>query len=361
LPSVGDARNIARQSMTKARSGINPVEERREQQAVVKTEAAANAFTFAKLADLFINQYAARKQKRTTLYQTQRLLNRAMLFWSDKPVRDIKKGDVLELLDSIAAKRQRVWREGSVDQPLTEARAVQVCLTTLFRWAMAEDHIALNPMVGIRSDRFGKVSERERVLTNDEIRAFWSAMDEVGWPYGPIGKLLLLTLQREGEVAGLRWSELNNAIWNLPAERAKNGRSHIIHLSEQALSIINALPRINGDLMFPSSKEKPVTGFQDIKRKVDDLMRAWLGRLDHWTWHDLRRSATTGMASELRIAPHVVDKILNHSSVIRGVAAIYNRSAYLEERQQALVAWGRYVEYLVTPRTDNVVDMRRLG
>src|SRR5215468_1922105 len=77
-----------------------------------------------------------------------------------------------------------------------------------------------------------------------------------------------------------------------------------------------------------------------------------------WTLHDIRRTATTGMA-RLKIPPHVVDRILNHKSgTIRGVAAIYNRFAYLDERRAALEVWGRYVDNLVMPAPANIVQLR---
>jgi integrase len=155
-------------------------------------------------------------------------------------------------------------------------------------------------------------------------------------------------------------------VWKLPGERTKNGNVHLVHLSPQALAILDGLPEIAdvNKLVFPMSRGGRHRGFSNIKRRVDEAMRVELAKLGrefkHWTWHDLRRTATTLMAERLRVAPHVVDKILNHtSSTIRGVARVYNRSTYLEERKDALERWGRLVDRLVHGSAVNVVELHR--
>src|SRR5690349_15946426 len=148
---------------------------------------------------------------------------------------------------------------------------------------------------------------------------------------------MLLTAQRESEVAGMRWSEIDGAIWTIPGSRAKNGKPHIVHLSELAVEMIEAMPRITGqDLLFSGTGARPVSGFSAAKARLDQRMLNALyedyeaAELLPWTLHDLRRTATTGMA-RLGIAPHVADKVLNHTAgTIRGVAAVYNRYEYLD-------------------------------
>jgi integrase len=234
-----------------------------------------------------------------------------------------------------------------------------------------------------------KERSRDRALSDDEIRWFWHSCGELGWPFGPIFKLLLLTAQRRDEVGGMRWSELDldKRIWTLPRQRAKSDRGHELQLSEGAIDILRALPQIaaDGRLVFTTTGKTPVSGFGNVKRRLDAAMvkarRRSLGlpeeerefrnatglaaneplpvEIPEWTLHDLRRTAATGMA-RLNIPPHVVDKILNHSGgTIRGVAAVYNRFAYLEERRAALEAWGRYVTELIAPaRSTNVIALR---
>jgi len=130
---------------------------------------------------------------------------------------------------------------------------------------------------------------------------------------------------------------------------------------------LNSVPQIGNRAVFTVSGTAPVSGFSRAKRRLDTAMlaakRDELGAhcepIPHWTFHDLRRTAATGMA-QLNIAPHVVDKVLNHASgTIRGVAAVYNRFEYLDERRAALEAWGRYVAGLVAPAAANVVALRK--
>jgi hypothetical protein len=131
-------------------------------------------------------------------------------------------------------------------------------------------------------------------------------------------------------------------------------------LSALAAEIIEDLPNL-GELVFSTTGRTPVSGFSNPKERIDQFIAAASDTvIERWVWHDLRRTATTGMA-RLGIAPHVADRVLNHTAgTIKGVAAVYNRFAYLEERKAALEAWGRFVESLVRPDTArrNVVDMR---
>jgi integrase len=179
--------------------------------------------------------------------------------------------------------------------------------------------------------------------------------------------VLLLTGQRRDEVATLQWSELNlgKRTWTLPREKAKNNRAHEVQLSEAAIGVLESLPR-SGALVFTSTGSTAVTGFSRAKRRLDAAMFATKSQdlgtkrepIPPWVLHDLRRTAATGMAA-LNFPPHVVDKVLNHlSGTIRGVAAVYNRFEYLDERRAALEAWGRYVANLVAPAPLNVVAIR---
>jgi integrase len=234
-----------------------------------------------------------------------------------------------------------------------------------------------------------KERTRDRVLSDDEIRWFWQGCEEIDWPFGPLFKLLLLTAQRRDEVAGVVRSEidLENRVWAIPRYKTKTDRGHEVHLSKLAIVVLRQLPRItNGHgeaLIFTVTGDTSVSGFSRAKRRLDAAMlrahrralglpendrelRKQLGfptnkllpvEIPDWRLHDLRRTATTGMA-RLNIPPHVVDKVLNHASgTIRGVAAVYNRFEYLEERRAALEAWGRYVANLVTPAVPNVITL----
>jgi integrase len=362
-PSVTNARDRARASMTKAREGVNPVAQRREDD----KEAAAKALTFREVAERFLVEHVERNSAPKYAREVRRILDHDVLpRWGARPVREIAKQDINDLLDAKADNRERK-RKGTRDGAAVQANRTLTRLRTLFRWAVDMDLIETAPTAGVRQRV--KEKPRDRALDAGEIRAFWSGCDKLGWPFGPLFKLLVLTAQRRDEVGGMPWAELNldKRTWTIPRERAKSDRAHVVHLSSAAIEIIEALPR-TGDLVFSATGATPVSGYSLAKARLDRLMTEQLGRdsgdpeaeLMPWILHDLRRTATTGMA-EIGIAPHVVDKILNHTSgVIRGVAAIYNRHAYLDERKAALEAWGRRLTALVHPEApSNIVAMDR--
>ena len=197
---------------------------------------------------------------------------------------------------------------------------------------------------------------RDRYLSDPEIVRFWHGCDALGWPYGGLFKLLLLTAQRRDEVATIEWKEidLERETWTLPSSKSKNGIEHDIALSSLAVEIIQSLPRVADRWVFTKDGERPLSGWSASKTKLDAL----IGDMPDWRLHDLRRTAATGMA-RLGIRAEVADKVLNHSSggsVIRGVAAIYQRHEYRDERRAALETWGRHIERLIRP-APNVVRL----
>jgi integrase len=262
----------------------------------------------------------------------------------------------LDLIDRIAA------RGAEIQANRTLAR-----LRALFNWAIEKDRLATSPVARIKSPT--KERTRDRVLDDDELRWLWRACGVVGWPFGSLTELLLLTAQRREEAATLERSELDLELrtWTIPREKTKSRRAHEVPLSEAALEVLKSAPTIGNTLIYTTNGESAVSGFSRAKRRLDAAMlaakRKELGAtcepIPPWRLHDLRRTAATGMA-RLGFAPHVVDKILNHvSGTIRGVAAIYNRFEYLEERRAALEAWGSYVDRLAAPAPENVVRLRR--
>jgi len=169
------------------------------------------------------------------------------------------------------------------------------------------------------------------------------------------------SVSSKNEVAGMRWSELDldNRVWHLPKERTKNGKAHDVSLSDQAMAIINRLFRFKpepgkSDFVFSITGTTSVIGFSYAKANLAEIIG-----ISDWRTHDLRRTATPGMA-RLGIPPHVADRVLNHTSgTISGVAAVYNRFQYLDERRNALEAWGKFVEGSIHPeRQGNVVALR---
>jgi integrase len=208
--------------------------------------------------------------------------------------------------------------------------------------------------------------ERDRALSDAEIQLFWQGCEAIGWPFGPLFQLLLLTGQRRDELAEARWPEfdLDKALWTLPRERAKNDKAHFVHLSTLAIEILSKLPKIGRKgYLFTTTGETSVSGFGRARERLAAIMLDELRKADPeaaiepFTLHDLRRTAATGMA-RIGIAHHVLDKILNHvAGKISGVARIYNQHEYLAEREVALDAWSRHVASLVRGVPSNVVQL----
>ena len=249
------------------------------------------------------------------------------------PVASITKRDVNRLIDKIV----------DAGSPIA-ANRVLAFTKRFFSWCKERDILELSPAEAIRPP--SKEKTRDRVLTLEEMKKFWVACDQIGYPWGPIFQLLLLTGARLREVAQASWDEISivDRTLDLPARRTKNGRSHQIQLSVQAMNIIQALPKVEGQgLLFTTNGKTAVSGFSKVKKRLDII-----SGVSDWRYHDLRRSFATHSTERLGISPVIADKILNHATEqVRGVAAIYQHGEYLKERRVALQEWGDFIEGLV--------------
>jgi integrase len=238
---------------------------------------------------------------------------------------------------------------------------VSSSLSGLFSWAMNEGLVENNPVIGLKRPQ---EKTRERVLDFAELRLIWNALEDDH--YGAIIKLLMLTGQRAGEIAGLSWSEIHDGMILLPAERSKNKRAHLVPLSGPALEIISAQPKRRTaedeprDLIFGYAKG-PLGGWSGHKKSLNERIKETNGgkAIPHWTPHDLRRSFATH-AAEIGIQPHIIEAVLNHISGHRGgVAGIYNRATYDAEKKTALDRWAEHLMAVVEGRGSNVTPIRR--
>lgn len=283
------------------------------------------------IARRFIEKYAIPKNR--SWRESQRIFEREVFpHWGHRPIDTIARSDVNILLNNILDR----------GAPTTSNRVLAV-VRKFFNWCVEEDLLSISPAYGVKPK--AKENQRDRVLTDSELSAVWSACDDIGWPFGPLVKLLILTAQRRDEVARMEWKELDlgNATWTIPRERAKNDKANDVPLSPQAIEIIQSLPR-RGDLVFTVTGETPVSGFPKAKRRLDEV-----SDITDWRLHDLRRTVASGMARS-GVAPHIVEKVLNHSSgIISGVAAVYNRYGYMDEKREALAKWADLVASLAPP------------
>ena len=328
--------------------GVDPAEEKRFR----RDQRPLEAETFGAVARDYLERHHKPHSRQATYVEVKRdFKQNALAKWGKRPIASITRGDIISLIDQI------VERGAPIQANRTLAK-----LRAFFNWAIEKDRVFASPVARMKLPT--PEQTRDRVLSDEEVRWLWLGCEEIGWPFGPLAKLLLLTAQRRDEVADAEWSEIDfsRRLWTIPAHRAKNGRAHEVHLSAPALEVLQSLPRVSQRFVLSTNGEKPISGFSRSKRRLDGAMAnagdARAPEIPHWTLHDLRRTATTGMA-RLNFPPHVVDRILNHSGgAIRGVAAIYNRFAYVDERRAALEAWGHCVIALVMAAPANVVPLR---
>ena len=210
-------------------------------------------------------------------------------------------------------------------------------LKTFLRWCVGQAVLDQCPAEGVPLP--AKEVARDRVLNDQELAQVILAARQMDGPYGGIVEMLALTGQRREEVARMRWDELDlvKRFWTLPKSRTKNGKEHLVHLSEQAITVLRRADK-KGPFVFSVLGTKPFQEFSKAKSRLDQI-----SGVTGWRLHDLRRTCVSGMA-RLGIAPHVADKILNHQTgTISGVAAVYQRHEFLSERREALDVWGAHV------------------
>ncbi len=282
--------------------------------------------------------------------------------WGKRPIASITRRDVIDLLEKIDKERG----------PYMSNRTLAV-IRRLFAWAVERDVIDASPAANVKP--VGKEVSRDRVLTDDELRAFWRATEGDDHPWHPFLRTLLLTAQRRSEVATMRWKDLDldgdKLLWSIPREFVKADRAHDVPLAPEVVDMVNDLPRHCGPHVFTTGDgTAPISGFTLAKRRLDKKMLEALQadaddpetvELPRWTLHDLRRTAATNMAV-LNFSPHVVGAVLNHSpGGTHGITAIYVRFRYDDERRQALAAWARRLEQIVTQAPPaNLVAIREM-
>ncbi len=280
-----------------------------------------------------------------------------------KALTAIKCKDVTTLLDTY------------VDRP-AQRKLIHSTLRKLFNWAVDEGDLEVSPIAGTKAPK--AVPARKRVLSREELVCVWLAAGELGDVFRPIVRLLILTLQRRGEVAELDGAELNldQAMWELPGERAKNGEEHRVPLSALAVAELGELNIKPRGLVFTTTGTTAASGFSKAKRALDKRMLELMCEraekrgenpaeitLIPWRYHDLRRTGATYMQA-LGVPVEVTEAVLNHISGTRaGVAGVYNRYRYDLEKRKALDVWALHLRNLIEGRepTTNVVPLARYG
>jgi integrase len=330
------ARDLAGKALRTVAEGRDPGREKR----------AAAPDTVEAIARQFIERHCRRSNRPHTAAETQRLIERNVLpRWRGRLARDITRRDILDVLD-------RVVDAGT---PITANRTL-AAVRKMFNWAVARDILLSSPCVGVKPPTAERA--RDRVLTDLELRNVWMAAGKIGGPFGALVHLLVLTGQRRDECARIEYAEVDLAgrLWVLPPGRVKTAKGHEVPLSELAVAILTALPRIGDRYVLTTSGEVAVSGYSKGKKRLDALLPP---DMPPWRLHDLRRSVASGMA-RLGINLPVIEKVLNHTSgSFRGIVGVYQRHSFADEKRRALDAWGAFVADLVSDHPQqNVVRLK---
>jgi site-specific recombinase XerD len=340
--SLAEARRKAGRTAEAMRQGVDPT-------AAKRAARIAPHESFEAVAD----EWLKRDQASNRSYEeVRRVIERDVKpSWSGRPIKTITRRDALNLIDGIA------------DRGVTTlARRTHAHLHRLFRWCVGRGIIEANPLAD--APKPGAAVRRDRVLSDAELATIWTAAGELGWPFGPVIRLLMLTGARRDEIGCLRRSELHADLIELAGVRTKNGEPHAIPLPSPALAIVQSASRITkSEFVFTTTGTTPVSGWSKAKIILDAaITRANGSPLPDWRFHDLRRSVATGM-QRLGVSLQCVEAVLGHVSGSRaGVVGIYQRHGFDAEKRHALEAWATHVMSLVNGApASNVVTLRRQG
>ncbi len=266
------------------------------------------------------------RQRPKTQHETKRYLQKSWAPLHSLPLHQIARRDVAARLAEIVKHQD----------PMSGNRA-RAALHGFFVWAMQQGFVEANPVAGTAAP--AAEITRDRVLSNNELRAVWTVAGDLG-DFGTIVRLLILTGQRREEVGGMTWQELDveKELWSIPAERSKNRQAHEVPLSNPALTLLQTRQRHDHrDLVFGVGKG-PFSGWSKAKARLDTR-----SGVQNWRLHDLRRTVVTGMA-KTGIQPHIIEAVVNHISGHKaGIAGVYNRATYASKKRSAMTAWANHL------------------
>jgi integrase len=308
---LDDAKDEAKKIFGRVANGEDP--------AAQKTAAREDASrTLGAIVAQYLEAKSDRRRHDSLRYQLERL-------WG--PLHGLALGAI-----NRATVATRINAIASGHGPVAANRA-RSTLSSMYRWAIGEGLYDVNPVIG--TNKREESGPRERALSDEEAAALWIATKEDH--FGRIVRLLMLTGCRRDEIGSLRWSEIdiNARTITLPKERTKNGREHVVPLTESAMEILAVMPRIEGrDYVF-GLRGGGFSNWSQAKKELDKATE-----LKPWALHDLRRTVRTGLGM-LGVLPHVAEAVLNHlpAKLIR----TYDRNTYTAEKRDALERWANHL------------------
>jgi len=342
--TLSAARKAAGAALNDLANGVHPRDRARSLRAA---EDRRKTVTVASVVEEFTTRHLSRK--RTGRAAGQLLHRQLVSRWGNRPIVDISRSDVIGMIEAIA------------DTHPASARQTWLYTRRMFGWALNRDvGLTASPCDRVRlADLMVLPKARERVLDADELRAIWRGTLTDEFPFDPFVRLLILLGCRRGELAGMRRDELDlaNGIWQLSGERTKNEQPRTIPLPRQAVAIMASLPTFSGPFVFSSTGgTRPIFGFTRRKERLDRRLGA--AAPVSWTLHDLRRTMRTHL-SALPISGTVAELMIGHKQ--RGILAVYDRFAYLDEQRSGFELWAARLRDIVEPPPENVVLLREAG
>lgn len=330
------ARGKFEEARKKFKGGIDPLAEK-----TAAEEACRTAPTVADLVDEYLRKHAMVNKK--SWKEDKRSLERDVLpLWGNRKAADIKKRDVVLLLEGIVERGAPIQANNTLEK-----------VRKMFNFAVERDILEYAPCHGVKKPT--KARYKDRILTDDEIVTFWNGLEEASMTdeMRRALKLILVTGQRPGEVISLNSRDIHEDWWTIQFSRAKNSRTHRVFMTPMAKDLIGEK---NGFIFESPRGNKPMDSnavayavrrnFKkggNAQERCDDGAGEKIA-MDPWTPHDLRRTVATNM-SALGFPDEVVDAVINH--VKKGVIAIYNRHRYDKEKQLALEAWERRLKTIL--------------
>ena len=346
---MGDARKKAGDIKDGALIGLDPAGEKKVKASGGPRKPKGKPVTITDAVELWMERHVNENNKRPEARRD--LFDKYVLpYWADLNVSDLTRQHGIDLVEVLEGKHGTT----------TANRSVQAA-KAMINWMLRKGQTTLeyNPLLLIEAD--GKEVPRDRVLTDDEVRKIFKDLHGRDTIYSDILQILFYTGQRRGEVAGMTKQEidLDAKVWSLPKERTKNSKPHQVHLSAPVLEIIEKrMASTDSDILFSASGTEPFQAWGRSKERLDDRCK-----VTGWTIHDIRRTVVTDMGEKLSgkpfAQPHIVEATINHISgaAKAGVAGVYNRAVYKDERIKLLNAWAAYLDNVILAADDTVVSL----
>lgn len=330
------AREEAERLLVLVKQGKDPAAEKEERRRM------ATDLAFDGYATKFLADYGKPNWKPGTYSNAESLMRRFITpSLKKKPLPLIRRSDISAMFDGLPS--------GKAALP----RNVFALIRKLFAWAVERGDIDRSPLEGFKGP--SSVASRDRVLSDDELKLVWLSAGDLGYPFGNLMQFLIATGQRREECAGISWPELEKARaeWVIPANRSKNGIAHTVPLNALAVALLDA--RGTDDKwpkkgpVFTTTGKTSVSGYSRAKSRLDALITKRNGKepIAPWRLHDLRRTLATGL-QRLGVRFEVTEAVLNHVSGSKsGIAGVYQRHDWRQEKRDALDAWAGHVRAVV--------------